>query len=206
MVSPKISPNSTEKAALDPAAVTATPDLDEPIGRFSRRNLLRWTIGLGIGAFGLAFALPTLALKALSQVQRPVEAGDVLVYSAGGQRGQAIRPENLQVNTAVQVLPQNKTEDTKNLIQLVRVAPGQGVEGLVAYSAICTHLGCSVLASLSNGNIACPCHASLFDPRNGARPAGGPANRPLPGLPLAVDPAGNLIANGPFDGPLGPQS
>lgn len=207
VVSPKISPNSTEKAALDPAAVIETPEVDEPIGRFSRRNLLRWVIGLGVGAFGLSLALPTLALKALSQVQRPVEAGDVLVYSAGGQRGQAIRPENLQVNNSVQVLPQNKTEDTKNLIQLVRIAPGQGVEGLVAYSAICTHLGCSVLASLGpNNSIACPCHASLFDPRNDAAPVGGPANRPLPSLPIGVGSDGAVIATGTFEAPIGPQS
>ena len=55
---------------------------------------------------------------------------------------------------------------------------------LVAYSAICTHLGCTVLPQLSEqGYIVCPCHASVFDPAADARVVSGPANRPLPACP-----------------------
>lgn len=202
------SPNSTENTALEPTRVAEEPEASETLwhGRFNRRQVLLWTIRLGYGAFAAAFLLPALALKSLAQQRRPIEAGDVLVYSAGAQRGQPVKAGELQANSAVQVYPQNKTDDNQNLVQLVRIAPGDGAEGLVAYSAICTHLGCSVLASLApNGNIACPCHASLFDPRNDAAPVGGPANRPLPSLPITVNAEGSVVASGSFEGPVGPQ-
>ena len=54
----------------------------------------------------------------------------------------------------------------------------------VAYSALCTHEGCAV--SYSNGQLACPCHGSIFDPANNARVVNGPAQRPLPKIPVEV--------------------
>lgn len=47
-----------------------------------------------------------------------------------------------------------------------------------AFSAICTHQGCSVTRVDGKG-IYCPCHSSVFDPASGA-PTGGPATAPLP--------------------------
>ncbi len=54
----------------------------------------------------------------------------------------------------------------------------------VAYSAICTHEGCIV--AFGNGQLACPCHGSIFDPANNARVVNGPARRPLPKIPVEV--------------------
>ena len=54
----------------------------------------------------------------------------------------------------------------------------------VAYSAICTHQGCTV--AYNNGQLACPCHGSVFDPAHGAAVVNGPAQRPLPQIPVAV--------------------
>jgi cytochrome b6-f complex iron-sulfur subunit len=54
----------------------------------------------------------------------------------------------------------------------------------VAYSAICTHQGCTV--AYNNGQLACPCHGSVFDPANGAQVVAGPAQRPLPEIPVEV--------------------
>ena len=162
-------------------------------------------IRLGYGAFAVAFAIPALALKSVTTEQVVVEAGDQLTYAAGGQAGQPIKASDLQPNTAVLALPQNKTENQNNTIILARLAPGQGAEGLVAYSAICTHLGCSVLGRLDRENhIACPCHASRFDPRNNAAVIGGPAPRPLPSLPITVAQDGVITANGGFSGEIGP--
>jgi thiosulfate dehydrogenase [quinone] large subunit len=48
---------------------------------------------------------------------------------------------------------------------------------LTAFSAICTHAGCQV--SYGQGQLYCPCHGSLFDPRTGAVQQ-GPAVDPLP--------------------------
>lgn len=53
---------------------------------------------------------------------------------------------------------------------------------LVAYSSICTHLACAVLWRADRGEqgeLYCPCHEGVFDPRSGAVTA-GPPPRPLP--------------------------
>jgi Rieske Fe-S protein len=53
-----------------------------------------------------------------------------------------------------------------------------------AFSATCTHQGCTV-SSVSGGAILCPCHGSKFDASTGAV-LRGPATRPLPAVPVAV--------------------
>ena len=80
------------------------------------------------------------------------------------------------------------------------VAPGSAVEfrnsgqpavlvhlrsgAFVAYSAVCTHQQCTV--AYKNGQLACPCHGSVFDPANGGQVVSPPANRPLPEIPVEV--------------------
>jgi nitrite reductase/ring-hydroxylating ferredoxin subunit len=54
----------------------------------------------------------------------------------------------------------------------------------VAYSAVCTHQQCTV--AYQNAQLACPCHGSIFDPANGAAVVSGPAQRPLPEVPVEV--------------------
>src|SRR5215213_8584672 len=73
-----------------------------------------------------------------------------------------------------------KFEDSGNPAFLVHLDNGK----FVAYSAICTHQGCTV--AYKDGNLACPCHGSVFDPANGASVVAGPAQRPLPEIPVKV--------------------
>ena len=54
----------------------------------------------------------------------------------------------------------------------------------VAYSAVCTHQGCTV--AYENGQLVCPCHGSIFDAENGAEVVNGPAQLPLPEIPVKV--------------------
>jgi rieske iron-sulfur protein len=172
----------------------------------SRRNLLKWVIRIGIGAFALAFAVPALAIKTLQQARKTVAAGDVLVYATGSQTGQPVIADQLQAGQGVQAFPQGKEDNQDNLVELVRVAAGSGVDGLVAFSAICTHLGCSVIAQPNaDGQIVCPCHGSRFDPADGARVVQGPAGRPLPALPIALGANGAVAADGVFSGSVGPD-
>src|SRR6516164_6734216 len=79
------------------------------------------------------------------------------------------------------------------------------VDDIVAYSKICTHVGCPVaLYEQTTHHILCPCHQSTFDATNGAQVLFGPAPRPLPQLPIGVDSNGFLIATSDFHEPVGP--
>ncbi|HEX2281562.1 MAG TPA: ubiquinol-cytochrome c reductase iron-sulfur subunit [Thermomicrobiales bacterium] len=170
----------------------------------TRRRILRWAIRVGTGAFSLALLLPALALRSLTREVQEVTAGDLLVYATGDQAGLPVDVAAIEPDMAVQAFPEGKSDNERNLIELVRLAADLPA-GLVAYSAICTHLGCTVLPSLSEqGYIVCPCHASLFDPAAAARVITGPANRPLPSLPIEVSSDGVVRAAGGFEGPVGP--
>ncbi|HLZ26335.1 MAG TPA: ubiquinol-cytochrome c reductase iron-sulfur subunit [Chloroflexota bacterium] len=174
-----------------------------------RRTLLGWMVGMAAGAFALSFAVPAAALRAL-MLEKPVIApGDVLTYAdtaTGGQPGQPFKAADLAVGGSAQLFPLGKSDNQDNLLQVVRIAEGAGAAGLVAYSAICTHLGCAVFEKLNrDGLILCPCHGSIYDPANHAVVRRGPSDRALPGIAIADGPNGTVLANGPFDGPIGPQ-
>jgi ubiquinol-cytochrome c reductase iron-sulfur subunit len=79
------------------------------------------------------------------------------------------------------------------------------VDNIVAYSKICTHVGCPVaLYDQTTHHILCPCHQSTFDATAGAQVLFGPAPRPLPQLPIGVDSSGFLVAASDFHEPVGP--
>jgi ubiquinol-cytochrome c reductase iron-sulfur subunit len=98
---------------------------------------------------------------------------------------------------------------------IIKFGPGQlrpptvmnwTVDGIVAYSKICTHVGCPVaLYEQTTHNILCPCHQSTFDATRGAQVIFGPAARPLPQLPLGTDAEGFLVATSDYHEPVGPS-
>lgn len=80
------------------------------------------------------------------------------------------------------------------------------VNGIVAYSKICTHVGCPIsLNERTTHHLLCPCHQSTFDLADSGKVVFGPAGRPLPQLPLGVDSEGYLVATRDFDEPVGPS-
>jgi len=80
------------------------------------------------------------------------------------------------------------------------------VDNIVAYSKICTHVGCPVaLYEQTTHHILCPCHQSTFDAAHGANVIFGPAARPLPQLPMTTDASGYLVAESDFTQPVGPS-
>lgn len=170
----------------------------------TRRRVLRGIIRTAYGVFALAFAVPALAIKTLSLERKTVAAGDALVYATGDQAGQPVTAADLQPGDGVQAFPNGKSDNPNNLVELVRLEAADAAESFAAYSAICTHLGCTVGAKLnSDGLIACPCHGSLYNPREGAAVVRGPAARALPSLPIKLDPDGTIAVNGDFSGPIG---
>lgn len=56
-------------------------------------------------------------------------------------------------------------------------------QGVKAYSAVCTHLGCIVGWDETSRNVVCPCHDGRFNPANGSVVSGPP---PAPLSPLTA--------------------
>jgi ubiquinol-cytochrome c reductase iron-sulfur subunit len=85
-------------------------------------------------------------------------------------------------------------------------AKSWGYEGIVAYSKICTHVGCPVgLYEQQTHHLLCPCHQSTFDVTRDCNVIFGPAKRALPQLKITVDDEGYLVAPQGFVEPVGPS-
>lgn len=95
----------------------------------------------------------------------------------GGSGGEAIASES-EVEPGSAVEFQNEGEAAV----LVRLESGD----FAAYSAVCTHQGCEVAYNAEEGTLDCPCHGSVFDPAQEGEPRGGPAQQPLPEIPVNV--------------------
>lgn len=104
----------------------------------------------------------------------------------------------------------------KAAVILVRMRPEEitppkgredwGVDGILCFSKICTHVGCPIsLWEQQTRKVLCPCHQSTFDLTDGGKVTFGPAHRPLPQLQLGVDGEGYLIAMGDFEDQVGPS-
>ena len=135
--------------------------------------------------------------------------------------GRKIKPEDLNIGSVVHVLPEgvNKSEHpleeiAKAAVLLMRLNPDDldeaskagSYEGIVAYSKICTHMGCPVaLYEQQTHHLLCPCHQSTFDLTQNCKVIFGPAKRPLPQLAITVDDAGYLVAKAPFTEAAGPS-
>jgi rieske iron-sulfur protein len=155
--------------------------------------------------------------------ERPQQA-DVLVFSEGEHAGEVIKPQDLKLGgPPVHAWPKDaKTSVVRdgsrlNEILVVRLDPAQlddetrsrAPDGIVAYSAICSHAGCPITGWLKgeagdNDVFKCFCHNSEFDPRQSAQVVFGPAPRRLAALPLsAAD--GSLTVVATFVGKVGAQ-
>ncbi len=127
------------------------------------------------------------------------QPGDLLV-SAGTEAGTTpLKPTDISrddVLFAWAYDPQKKVPrdgSRLNMLLLMRFDPAKlgtaeqprAAEGIVAYSAICTHQQCVVADWLRSAQLLqCPCHQSRYDLMHGAKVVSGPAPRPLPALPL----------------------
>jgi ubiquinol-cytochrome c reductase iron-sulfur subunit len=117
------------------------------------------------------------------------------------------------------VVPEGSEDDddalAKATVLLVKLRPEElkeptvlnwTVNGTVAYSKICTHVGCpAALYEQTTHHILCPCHQSTFDAARGAKVIFGPAARPLPQLPITTNAEGYLVAQSDFHEPVGPS-
>jgi len=150
----------------------------------------------------------------------PPQPGDRLIFLAGPKKGQPARSDDLELGgPQVQAYPADPNGAVRdgtplNLVVLVRVG-GDGLDeetrarsadGVVAYSAICTHQACPVNQwSDEKKAMVCSCHGSTYDPKNSAEVIFGPAPAALAALPLKSE-NGLLIVAGGFVGRVGRQT
>ena len=188
---------------------------------FGSLRLCRRRAVLGAATVMVPWVFPA---RAEDQANDPTAAspqiGDHFVFLTGPKKGQPARSADLELGgPQVQVYPADakglvRDGTPLNLVLLVRTGndglDGQtrklSADGVVAYSAICTHQGCPVNQwSTEKMAMVCSCHGSTYDPKNSAKVIFGPAPLPLAGLPLKSD-NGLLIVAGGFDGPVGRQT
>ncbi len=180
-----------------------------------RRKLLVGLAGGALVAFGAALIAPIRSLgpRPGGGLKRTAFAGGARIVR---QDGTPVRADELNVDGVITVWPEGHTHDADAPTLLIRTRASQDlvaregredwtVDGIVAYSKLCTHTGCPVgLYQAEEGLLLCPCHQSTFDVLDGARPVFGPAARSLPQLPLDVDRDGFLVATADFSDPVGP--
>jgi ubiquinol-cytochrome c reductase iron-sulfur subunit len=184
-----------------------------------RRKVLGGLLGGGLGIFGVVAMFPLL--RSLGPL--PKGTLDHTDWKKGSyvvdQSGRRVQVGDLAVGSIVTVFPEG-TQDTDrgqavDQTVLIRLSnedftTQKGREtwapkGYVAYSKLCTHLGCPVgLYEQQLQLLVCPCHQSMFNDNTGAIPQFGPAPRPLPQLPLYIDADGNLRAQSDYHVPVGP--
>lgn len=188
-------------------------------GVIQRRKFLGGLLGTGLGIFGVVAAFP--AIRSLGPMPKGTLfhtdwASGTYVVDSTGRR---VNVSDLAVGSIVTGYPEGfqNTDNGQAVDQIVVIRASNAdvttrkgretwaPQGFVAYSKLCTHLGCPVgLYEQELEVLVCPCHQSMFNVMDGAEPTFGPAARPLPQLPLQVDAQGYLQSQSDFKEPVGP--
>ena len=192
---------------------------------FTRRKLIRNSL---IGALVVS-PLPAVVLfRDLAPAADPVPLLKQTMWDKGVRltkdpSGIPVKASEVTLGSAFHIIPEGLNEShhkleekAKAAVLLMRlnpedleISPGRenwSYDGIVAYSKICTHVGCPVaLYEQQTHHLLCPCHQSQFDITKEAAVIFGPAKRPLPQLPITVDDEGYLVARSDFTEPVGPS-
>ncbi len=188
----------------------------QPWDVHTRRNALALGVALSCGS-----KLAQAQSSAQPRNQRPL-AGDMLVRAVGlSDTAAPLRVDDIALGAPpIMAWAKDPVSNTVrdgsrlNQVLVLRLDPEtlageslvHAVNGVLAYSATCTHAQCPVTEWRENAGILhCPCHGSEFDPRAGGQVVNGPALRRLPPLPLRLSDEGGLEVAQPFVGKVGGQ-
>ncbi|HEX4836666.1 MAG TPA: Rieske 2Fe-2S domain-containing protein [bacterium] len=203
---PEPSPSAVREAAE--AALRAGGE------QITRHRLLARLLLATLGALGLAAVFPIRSLgpsPGRSLFHTEWTPGALVVDDVG----RALGIHDLEIDSVVTVFPEGHVGSPVSQSLLIRVEPDSltlpperlawAPQGYIAFSKICTHVGCPVgLYEARSHLLLCPCHQSTFDVLRGAARVFGPATRSLPQLPLMVGADGLLRARSDFMEPVGP--
>ncbi|MFI7215036.1 cytochrome bc1 complex Rieske iron-sulfur subunit [Micromonospora maritima] len=198
-----------------------------------RRPLLGLSVLAGLAPVGAVAAAPLIGglieqphkdNQMFTTGFQPAEGGKKIRLIR--EDGRPIRPADVSVGGQLTVFPgieggvSNKHADSPTLLihlreddaQKSRAANERKGHGdymwgnYVAFSKICTHAGCPAsLYEQQTNRLLCPCHQSQFLITDNAKPIFGPANRPLPQLPIEVDEEGFFVAKSDYTETIGPD-
>ncbi|GAA2071567.1 ubiquinol-cytochrome c reductase iron-sulfur subunit [Microbacterium hatanonis] len=216
-------------------AINVFVDANEESG-FGRREVIRNSLFAALVASVIPGITLFRGLAPENSPENPIAGNPVALLShtmwkegshlAHDPSGRRIRAADVTLGSAFHVIPEELAdlghdegyleEKAKAIVLLMRMLPEQLTEaddkkdwsydGIVAYSKVCTHVGCPVaLYEQQTHHLLCPCHQSQFDVADGAKVIFGPAARPLPQLPITVDDEGYLVARSDFTEPVGPS-
>ena len=199
---------------------------------FGRRPLIRYSLLGAVGALGLPALVLLWDLGPTPHDQRVTvwKKGMRVVNDVSGT---PIKPSDLEVGQLVNAEPailfetdeegekvlhghEAMAAKAKAAVIVVRMRPQDitppkgrenwGIGGILCFSKICTHVGCPIsLWEQQTHHLLCPCHQSTFDLADGGKVIFGPAHRPLPQLPLAIDAEGYLVAVSDFQEIVAPS-
>jgi Rieske Fe-S protein len=140
---------------------------------WNRRRVLEYLLGTGIAA-----SITSFAYTVISFVIPPRSQG------AASESREAGDAEDLVPNSGI--VFQFGTQPAI----LIRTPEGE----LRAFSAVCTHLGCTVQYVPESKVIWCPCHNGMFDLHG--QNIGGPPPRPLAGFRVNVREGKIVVSKG----------
>ncbi|MGW7274793.1 cytochrome bc1 complex Rieske iron-sulfur subunit [Streptomyces sp. NPDC054864] len=190
--------------------------------QFGRRKLIRNTM---FGALAMVPLSGVILLRDLGplpedKLRHTLWAKGKLLVNMN--TNEPLRPSDVAVGSLTFAKPEGleehdhdfQKEIAKAALMIVRIQPENikdkqelewSHDGVVAYSKICTHVGCPIsLYEQQTHHVLCPCHQSTFDLSDGARVIFGPAGHALPQLRIGVNEEGYLEALGDFAEPVGP--
>ncbi len=224
-------PTRSSDADREEAVAALQAGIDD--SGIARRPLIRNSL---LGAMGTLAIPAVVALRDLGPAPGDVLFHTIWTEGmrvVNDVAGTPIKPEWIEIGQLINAEPeifydperydsepiegvQLQVEKGKAALIVVRMEPDDitpskgrenwGVDGILAYSKICTHVGCPIsLWEQQTHHLLCPCHQSTFDLADNGKVIFGPAARALPQLPLAVDKEGYLIATSDFTEPVGPS-
>ncbi|MFH8343404.1 Rieske 2Fe-2S domain-containing protein [Streptomyces sp. NPDC018045] len=223
---------SDEEVADDRHPIEATPDVKAKVmddfrqgaaeSGMGRRKLVRNTMFGALALVPLSGVVLLRDLGPLPEKKLRTTGWKKGIRLVNQSTNLPLRPEDIAVGSLTFAKPEGLEEDdhdfnqkiAKDALMLVRIQP-QNIkdkqeldwshEGIVAYSKICTHVGCPIsLYEQQTHHVLCPCHQSTFDLSDGGRVIFGPAGHALPQLHITVK-DGFLEAVSDFAEPVGPS-
>ncbi|TXS46791.1 Rieske (2Fe-2S) protein [Streptomyces sp. uw30] len=223
---------SDEEVADERHAIAAEPEVKAKVmadfkqgakeSALGRRKLIRNTMFGALALFPLSGVVLLRDLGPLpgTKLRHTLWSKGKLLVNMNTD--EPLRPEDVAVGSLTFVKPEGleehdhdfQNEIAKAALMIIRLQPDDikdkqeldwSYQGIVAYSKICTHVGCPIsLYEQQTHHALCPCHQSTFDLSDGAKVIFGPAGHPLPQLRIGVNDEGYLEALGDFTEPVGP--